>query len=302
SSAHSRCNKGRRMRYVPPATFLLAALAFRPAPSAAATGDHQAALAALHDLRSAIAEIVSVDRTYATDRNVYHQASQRAINALEGTHGPHYVEGSGSPGDAEGAIGHIDKLLDRKETPVWADPLRGAEVNMRAAVAYLVDSGKSRELMDYQIAVSRALGYMEVAEGRPTEPGVLGGLEGVLANTELGVPDGARQEDGCTAPSSSSTYGTHGGYLAWITISATPGTHTLPENTGGQTVAMQGNMIVLHTAAAPLVAKICAGHVQAPSAATQQTTASRPSQTTPAQAGPVQQLAQQQSMAAAHPN
>ena len=101
------------------------------------------------------------------------------------------------PPTRPGAIGHIDALLDRKETPVWAAPLQGAEANMRAAVAYLQDSLKARELMDYELAASRALTYLEVARGRPTETGVLGGLEGALANTVLGVPAGATQADGC---------------------------------------------------------------------------------------------------------
>ena len=72
---------------------------------------------------------------------------------------------------------------------------------MRAAVAHLRDAlqgARTDGLRDSPS--SRALTYMEVARGRPTETGVFGGLEGALANTVLGVPAGAPQQDACAAP------------------------------------------------------------------------------------------------------
>jgi len=250
-----------------PVLFLLAALALLALTSPAAAqdvgttgGDHQAAVAALSDVKAAIATIVTADASYATDRNVYHRASQRAINALEGTRGPDYQAEPGNPGDPAGAIGHIDALLDRAATPVWAAPLHGAEANLRAAVAHLQDSQHARELMDYELSVSRALAYLEVAQGRPTETGVLAGLEGALANTVLGVPAGAQMADGCAAPPDAPAFGTHDGYVAWVTVPAGEGTHTLAENLGGTDVTVHGDMIVLHTAAAPLVAQRCSAH------------------------------------------
>jgi polar amino acid transport system substrate-binding protein len=252
------------------AFFLLAALGTTPA-FAAQDGDHGAALASVADLKAAIAELTAAESSFATDRTVYHVAAQRAINALEGAHGPHYRAEAGSHGDATGAVGHIDALLDRKETPVWADPLRGAEANMRAAVAHLQDAIEARELMDYELAASRALAYLEVAQGRPTEAGVLAGLEGALANTVLGIPEGASQADGCAAPMSASAtsplYGTHGGYIAWVTVPATEGQHVLAEDPGAAEVTVQGGAIILHTAVAGLVAKDCSAHPQAAAAA-----------------------------------
>ena len=245
---------------------LLGALLLVPASAGAAQGvgttggDHQAAAAALSDVKAAIATIVAADASYATDRNVYHRASQRAINALEGTRGPDYLAEPGNPGDAAGAIGHIDALLDRAATPVWAAPLHGAEANLRAAVAHLQDSLHARELMDYELTVSRALAYLEVAQGRPTEIGVLAGLEGALANTVLGVPADAQMADGCAPPPDAPAFGTHDGYVAWVTVPAGEGTHTLPENPGGTDVTVHGGMIVLHTAAASLVAQRCSAH------------------------------------------
>src|SRR5579872_3663304 len=245
----------------------------------AAGDDHAQAQAALANIEAAINELVQADASYATDRNVYRRASQRAINALAGAHGEGYDASAGSAGDAAGAIGHIDALLDRRDKPVWVDPLHGAEANMRAAVAHLHDSLKARELMDYEISASRALTYLEVALGRPTDLGVLGGLEGALANTELGVPAGAARENGCAAPTSAPAYGVHDGYLAWIAASGSEGTHALAESPGGAETAVHNGIAALRTAAAALVAKSCASHASAP-ATTQtgaaQTTAPKP--------------------------
>ncbi|MGH7153868.1 MAG: c-type cytochrome [Acetobacteraceae bacterium] len=247
-----------------PALFLSVTMALLSPCSAQGAGptggDHQAAAAALSDVKVAITAIVAADASYATDRNVYHRASQRAINALEGTKGPDYKADAGTPGDPEGAIGHIDALLDRAATPIWAAPLHGAEANLRAAVAYLRDSIATRELMDYQLRMSRALAYLEVAQGRPTETGVLAGLEGAVANTELGVPAGAREVDGCAEPGDAPAFGTHNGYIAWITIPASDGVHHLAEPHGGRDITVRNGVIVLHTAAAAIVARECGTH------------------------------------------
>lgn len=246
----------------------------------AAGDDHAQAQAALANIEAAINELVQADASYATDRNVYRRASQRAINALAGAHGEGYDASAGSAGDAAGAIGHIDALLDRRDKPVWVDPLHGAEANIRAAIVHLHDSLKARELMDYEISASRALTYLEVARGRPTDLGVLAGIEGALANTELGVPAGATRQDGCLAPSSAPAYGVHDGYLAWIAASATDGTHALAENPGGAEIAVHNGIVTLATAAAPLVAKSCESHASA--AAPTQTAAAPASAPKPA--------------------
>ena len=233
-----------------------------PAAAAAPSDDHQQALAALANVKAAIDELVRVDASYSTDRNVYHHASQQAINLLAGEHGDGYVAGSDLTNPGAGAIGHIDSLLDRKASPKWAEPLHGSQVNLLAAVSYLQDSLKVRELMDYQLSASRAIAYLEVARGRPTETGVLGGLEGALANTVLGVPEGATQVDGCGMPSSAPAYGTHDGYLAWVAVPTGDGSHALPEATGGTEVVVGNGVIVLRTAAASLVAAACNRHAE----------------------------------------
>lgn len=233
--------------------FSVLCTAFAATPS----DDHQQAVAALTDVKAAINELVQIDASYSTDRNAYRAASQRAINVLAGEHGDGFVASGGVPSDPTGAIGHVDRLLDRNETPVWAAPLRGAEANMRAAVAHLQDSLQDRKLSDYQMSASRALTYLEVALGRPTQTGVLGGLEGALANTVLGVPAGAKQVDGCHPPSDAPAYGTHDGYLAWVALPGGDGPHSLPEALGGTEVVVRGGFITVQTAAASLVTSSC---------------------------------------------
>jgi polar amino acid transport system substrate-binding protein len=244
-----------------PAAFLLAGcltVLVAPAPRAATTDDHQQAVAALTDVKAAITELVRADASYAVGPEIYHRAAQRAINALAGAGGDGYRADAGTPGDASGALGHIDSLLDRSATPVWVAPLHSAEANVGAAITYLHDALKADGFMEYAAASSRALTYLEVARGRPSETGVFGGLEGALANTVLGVPAGARQQDACQAPSAAPAYGVHGGYLAWVTVPASGGTHSLAEDPGTTSLSLQGGMIVLHTMAGPIVATRCA--------------------------------------------
>jgi polar amino acid transport system substrate-binding protein len=289
-----------------PAFFLLAALLAAaclsaPGARAAALSDHRAGLAALADLKAAINEIVAASADNSTDRRVYYRAGARAINALEGEAGDEYAAAAGNPGDRLGAIGHIDRLLDREATPPWAVPLRGAEANMRAAVAHLLDADRARGLDGFNLAASRALAYLEVARGRPTESGLFGGLEGALANTVLGVPAGAHQQDACETPSAAPTYGTHGGYLAWVTLPTSDGTHVLAEDPGGTELSIQHGMIVLHTAEAKPVAEACGQHAEAtpiaiPAAASPEPASAQPpqlqkvvqhaAQTTPQQPAP----------------
>jgi mono/diheme cytochrome c family protein len=256
------------------AACLLAAAVLPPPARAAEMSDHRTAASALSDVQAAIAEIVNADQSSSTNKKFYYRSSQRAINALEGAQGSDYVAAAGTAGDAAGTLGRLNALLDRKATPVWAAPLDGAEANIRAAVAYLADAGHARNLMAYDIAISRSLAYLLVARGGPTELGVFGGLEGVLANTELGVPDGAATVDGCAEPSSAPSYGVHDGYLAWVAMPAGEGTHALAENAGETSIIVRGNMIILPTAAAAVVAKECNTHAEAqPSRSSPPTTA-----------------------------
>lgn len=256
--------------------------------AAASPGDdHGAALAALADVNAAIATVVAAEDSSSTDPATYHVADQRAINALVGVKGQEYDPKAGAPHDAAGALGRIDALLDRSDTPRWADALHSAEANIRAAVARLDDARRADELMDHQIAVSAALENLLVAQGNAAETGAFGGLLGALSTTALGLPRGAQHVDACAQPTAAPSYGIHDGYLAYVALPGTPGTHALPAPFSASGVTVQGTILVFHTAVAPLVAKLCAqtgSAIQSPAAPIRQ--AAMPAQTAKSPATP----------------
>ncbi len=219
--------------------------------------DHAQAAAALADVRAAIAEIVSADASFSTDRARYHASAQTVIDTLVGDQDKAFAGHPAQGADRGGALGHIDHLLDRKETAPWADLLRAADVNLRSAIAKLRRAEHARELMDYQIAVSQALANLEVARGRATEGGVLGGLEGALATTALGIPEGSAVVDGCAAPPGAPAYGVHDGLLAYVAVPANQGVHALQHDYGTVDVTVQGSVLLLHTSVAARVAAAC---------------------------------------------
>jgi mono/diheme cytochrome c family protein len=255
--ARGRARRNWPARAIGPVVFsLLLLCSARPARAA---DDHAEAQAAAADLRAAIAAITQADMTYSTDRAVYHDAGRHAANLLIGTRDPAYSPALAKPGDdPEGAIGRIDHLLDRTATPAWANALRGAEANLRAAAATLLAAGRAHELMDFQTLATSALASLELAQGRASETGVLGGIEGALANTTLAIPGGAAVADACAAPQTAPAYGVHDGALAWIALPASQGAHALAAPFGGRTVAVEGDFLVLHTAAAASVEAACA--------------------------------------------
>lgn len=217
-------------------------------------GDHAKARAALIALKAAVSVIIAAEDSYDTDPASYRLAAQKAINVLVGERDPLFVASGGQPDDAVGAIGRIDKLLDRTTSPVWAPALHTVEVNERAAVGRLEVARKARELNDFQTAASQALNNLMVALGRPDDAGVFGGMEGAMATTELAVPAGEPRVDGCAAPSLG--WGLHNGYLAFVAID----NGTLPKLSDALGIiglAVTGNTTVLQTAAWPIVQQSC---------------------------------------------
>ncbi len=101
-----------------------------PSPAAAAD-DHAEALAALVDIKAAIGALVQADKSYSTDRDSYHTAARHAVDSIVGGRDPAYGGHPAAGADEVGALGHIDLLLDRTATPVWAEALRGADANLR---------------------------------------------------------------------------------------------------------------------------------------------------------------------------
>jgi len=99
-----------------------------------------------------------------------------------------------------------------------------------------------------------------VALGRDSGTGSLAGLEGALATTELGVPDGATVVDGCQLPASSPSspsYGVAQGYLMYVALPATGSSVTLPESHGVQHLSVGNGFIVLQTAAGEIQPSPC---------------------------------------------
>jgi mono/diheme cytochrome c family protein len=97
-----------------------------------------------------------------------------------------------------------------------------------------------------------------VAAGRPSQLGVLGGLRGALATTDLGIPPGGRVVSGCAAPTQVPAYGVTKGYLTYLAISRQEGSTRLPETIGVRDVSVRDDAIVMHTAAEDLVGQLCA--------------------------------------------
>jgi len=254
----------RSVRYLGPIAVLLGLISGPLSAWSAVEDDHAEAAAALADVHAAVAAIVHADASYSTDPAMYHGTAQGALNAVVGAGDPGYAGDAPAVGaDTTGAIGHIDHLLDRKATPLWVDALHGAEANLRAAAAQLATARRARELMEYQQQVTAALADLGLAEGRPDETGVLGGLEGAIANTTLGVPTGANVVDACTPPETAPAYGTHDGALAWIALPAGQGMHELASPIAVTKITIHGNLIVLHTAAAPAVSAACSARKHA---------------------------------------
>jgi mono/diheme cytochrome c family protein len=236
-----------------------AMLIFRLSAAAAtvAGDEHVYTMSALTDVNAAIAEIVNAENSAASGPLSYKRAAHRAINALVGASDPLSDRTAGNPGDADGAIGHLDALLHRSGTPVWQNTIRGAEANAQSAVASLRDALKARELSAFQFDVTDALTSLLVARGRPGQSDALGGLEGALATTALGVPSGAHVVSACDHDTDTPAYATVGGYLIYVAVPAAQGTARLPEDFGSRDIRVKGNRLVVHTAAAPLAAHLC---------------------------------------------
>jgi len=235
----------------------LACALFASGAKAAAVEPHNEALAALADTRAAIAEIVQAEDSIVNSPTPYRRAAKRAINAIVGEGDRMLDKASGNPGDAAGAMGHVNTILDRRDSPPWVNTLHGVQVNLGAAVARLRDALEARELDDYQIDVSEALLNLQAVVGQPTQTGVFGGLTGALATTALGVPAGAHQVSACAPVAEAPAYGVKDGYLAFVTVPSAAGTAGLPEDLGSRHITLQGNRLIVRTAAAPLVAELC---------------------------------------------
>lgn len=224
----------------------------------AANDPHTLALAALHDLRAAISSIIAAEQATSSGPAEYKHDAQRAINALAGPNDDAYDAKAGSDGDAGGVLPHLDALLDRTATPPWVPAIHGVQANTRAALGSLEDAMQADGLDTFEVKASQALLNLEVALGRGSDPGVLGGLLGAMASTELGVPAKAARLNACDAPTRPG-YGVHGGYWVWQALRLNGRTQTLSEP-GGTHFQRKGNMLIYYTPAAQLPPAQCTVH------------------------------------------
>jgi len=223
-----------------------------------ARDDHGSAIAAIADVQAAVAEIVRIENGDEIGRDAYVRAAHRALNALVGRDGENYARAFGDPGDGIGTLGHVDRMLDQNATLRWTPAVEGAKANVLAAAEDLQDAIGERELEDYQIDLTRALANLALVVGRPSTDGVLGGLSGALANTDLGVPSGARRASACKVPARTPAYGVRAGRLVYVALPRTIAAAQVPVGLDIRSIVVSASNVVLYTGSASAVARSCA--------------------------------------------
>jgi polar amino acid transport system substrate-binding protein len=231
------------------------------APVRAASDDHAGALAALADVRAAVAEIVHIEDGYAVGHGAYLRAAHRAMNALVGRRDDGYAKSFGDPGDGVGTLGHLDQILDKVGTSPWTPAIQGAKANVLAAAENLQSAFAEKEMEEYQADLTRTLASLALVVGRPSENGVLGGLSGALANTALAVPAGGTTLSGCNAGLDAArhapVYGVAGGRLTYVALPSSTAAVSIPAGLNIDKVQVQSGVVVLFTLAAPERAALC---------------------------------------------
>ncbi|MBI1397975.1 MAG: c-type cytochrome [Betaproteobacteria bacterium] len=225
------------------------------APSAG--DDHQSASAAMSALQTAIGDIDRAERLGTEGPDTYRDAAQSAINDLVGPNDDRYRNVGGKTATDAGALPRLNALSDRSGKSPWAAPISAARVNVIAAVTQLTEALHSSDLDHFQLHASDALELLEMAVGRSTEIGPLGGLSGALATTGLGVPVHGRVTNGCSLPKVAPASGVVDGYLMYVALPANGKSATLPQALGTTFVSRNGDILVLHTAARKLESKLC---------------------------------------------
>jgi polar amino acid transport system substrate-binding protein len=220
---------------------------------------HDEALNALVDIRAAISELTAASDLTRSGSAPYKQAARRAIDALVGRRAADNHSQAGE-GDDAGALAHLHWLKMHSGSRAWSAALQGVLVNTMAAESRLEDALHAIGLDQFQSKTSGALEALLVGVGRDSDTGVLGGLQGALATTDLGVPRNATIVSGCAPPLQAPAYGVVDGHLMYIAIPHGASSIRLPEAIGVSEVSIRDGVVVLHTSARELVAKLCPAH------------------------------------------
>ncbi len=226
-----------------------AALVTAAAQAAPAPSDHDSAVKALSDIDLAVKAITGAEQNASNGPSRYRLAAHQAINDLVGQDDPAYDVAAPGNEDPLGAIGQLNHLLDRTQTPPFVPLLDGVLVNLQSSVASLQDALKSHGLDDYQDNVSQALLTLEMAVGRSDSFDAFGGMRGALANTVLGVPDNAQTQTGLASPHLVG-YGVWHGWLLWHAVALNSGAVDV---SGSSILEKKGSMLVLYAPAAALI-------------------------------------------------
>ncbi len=241
---------------------LAAVAAFALTPSAlpaASVASNDAALAAhaIADIRACENEIVRIEGSYITGHQPFLTAAKRARNALIGRGDSDYIRAVGDPADGVGAIGYLDRLLDRNGSSAWTPAVDGAKVNLLAAAQSLSDALHEKEMEDYQSDLTQALADISLALGRPSDHDVLGGLQGALASTTLGIPGGSQIVPGCQAPATVPSFGVVNGHLVYVAVAPDAAANGLPVAESVHRAVVSANSLVLYVQDAATTAKLC---------------------------------------------
>ncbi|GAC1566844.1 MAG: hypothetical protein NVS2B3_01810 [Vulcanimicrobiaceae bacterium] len=228
-----------------------------PGASAATVGDREIALHAISDMKAATDSIVRTEDGNAVGRAAYRTAALEARNALVGRSDRDFSAHVRNPGDDVGAIGYVDRLLDRASTARWTDGLRGAKINLLAAAQSLTDATHAKQMEEYQTDLTAAIADISLALGRPSQDGVLGGIEGALATTVLGVPAGARVVPGCSAPTVAPAYGVSAGRLSYVAVDRRAAAIAVPADFPVRRIAVSGDRLVLYPTSLAEAARAC---------------------------------------------
>jgi len=229
------------------------------APVQAAPDDHAGAIAALADVRAAVAEIVRIENGYAVGHGAYVRAAHRAMNALVGRRDDGYVSSFGDPGDGIGTLGHLDTMLDQEASWRWTPAIEGAKANVLAAAENLQSALGQKEMEEYEADLTRALANLALVVGRPSQDGVLGGISGALGNTTLGVPAGAASVSGCALPAHAPAYGVVAQRLVYVALPRHAASAAIPAELSIGRVVVRDDDIVLYTRGGADATAACRG-------------------------------------------